>query len=88
MLEVVQLDALAVDMIRRAPQPAPLSQAKISRKARMLLILVAATVVSGAAGLLSHAAGKNVPDAVLTAGGAFAGAVGVLLALVHYAGPE
>ncbi|AGL20799.1 hypothetical protein [Actinoplanes sp. N902-109] len=58
------------------------------RRARILLILIVALFISGGAGMLAHAAGNNVPEAVLTAGGAFAGAVGVLLALVHYAGVE
>jgi hypothetical protein len=36
--------------------------------------------------VLSHAAGNNVPGAILTGGGAFAGALGLLLAVAHYAG--
>ncbi|MFD0522439.1 hypothetical protein [Paractinoplanes durhamensis] len=49
-----------------------------------MLILLAAGIVSGVAGLLSHAAGNNVPGSILTGGGAFAGTVGVLLAIAHY----
>jgi hypothetical protein len=48
-------------------------------------MLLVAGIVSGAAGVLSHAAGSNIPAAILTGGGAFAGAVVVLLAIVHYA---
>ncbi|MEV4283673.1 hypothetical protein [Actinoplanes xinjiangensis] len=59
----------------RRPAPQPMA---------VLFVLVAATVVSGIAGLLSHASGSNVPGAVLTAGGAFAGAVGLFLAIAHY----
>jgi hypothetical protein len=54
----------------------------------VILILILAAVVSGVAGLLSHAAGNNVPAAVLTAGGAFAGTACLLLAIAHYAGAE
>ncbi|MEV6847525.1 hypothetical protein [Actinoplanes sp. NPDC051411] len=44
-----------------------------------------AGLVSVLAGVLSHAAGNNVPGAVLTGGAAFAGTVGLLLAVAHYA---
>ncbi|MEU4238702.1 hypothetical protein [Actinoplanes sp. NPDC026619] len=54
----------------------------------MLLILLAAGAISGVAGFLSHAAGNNVPAAILTGGGAFAGTVGLLLAIAHYAGEK
>jgi hypothetical protein len=57
------------------------------RRPPITLLLVAATAVSGIAGLLSHAAENNVPGAILTGGGAFAGALGLLLAVAHYAGP-
>lgn len=57
----------------------------MTRWTRVLLILLAAAGVSVVAGLLSRAAGNNVPAAILTGGGAFAGAVGVLLAIAHYA---
>jgi hypothetical protein len=57
---------------------------KTPRRTKVLLILIAATAVSGVAGLLARAAGNNVPSAILTGGAAFAGAVGVLLAIAHY----
>ncbi|WP_433789216.1 hypothetical protein [Actinoplanes sp. CA-252034] len=49
------------------------------------LILLAACIIGGIAGLLAHAGGSNVPASILTGGGAFAGAVGLLLAIAHYA---
>jgi hypothetical protein len=48
-------------------------------------MLLCAGIIGGIAGLLSHAAGNNVPSAILTGGGAFAGTVVVLLAIAHYA---
>ncbi|MEV4703939.1 hypothetical protein [Actinoplanes sp. NPDC049316] len=51
------------------------------------MLLIAANI-SGIAGLLSHAAGNNIPAAILTGGGAFAGTVGLLLAIAHYAGAK
>jgi hypothetical protein len=49
------------------------------------MMLLAAGIVSGIAGLLSHASGSNVPASILTGGGAFAGTLGLLLAIAHYA---
>ncbi len=49
------------------------------------LILLAAAMVSAAAGLLSYAGGANVPTAILAAGGAYASTVALLLALAAYA---
>jgi hypothetical protein len=51
----------------------------------VMLMLLVACIVSGIAGLLSHAAGNNAPAAILTGGGAFAGALALLLAIAHYA---
>jgi hypothetical protein len=62
---------------RTGPTPKP-------RRTLVLHILPASVVTSGLAGWLSLAAGSNVPAAVLTGGGAFAGTVGVLLAVAHY----
>lgn len=45
-------------------------------------------MVSGGAGMLSHAAGNNVPGAILSGGAAFAGTVGLLLAIAHYTSEE
>ncbi|WP_162181499.1 hypothetical protein [Actinoplanes friuliensis] len=47
-----------------------------------------ACVVGVVAGLLSHAAGNNVPAAILTGGGAFAGTFGLLLTTAHYASAD
>jgi predicted branched-subunit amino acid permease len=51
-------------------------------------MLLASTFVGVVAGILSHAAGNNVPGAILTSGAAFAGTVGLLLALAHYTAAE
>jgi hypothetical protein len=48
-------------------------------------MVLTAGIVSGLAGVLSHAAGNNVPGAVLTGGAAFAGTIGLLLGVAHYA---
>jgi ABC-type uncharacterized transport system permease subunit len=69
-------------------RPTSRRHAGVSRWARVLLILITAGIVSGIAGLLSHEAGNNIPAAILTGGGAFAGTVGVLLAIAHYAGEK
>jgi hypothetical protein len=67
-------------------QPAgPPHQAGIQRWALVLIMVLVAAAISGVAGLLSHAAGNNIPAAILTGGGAFAGSLGVLLAIAHYA---
>lgn len=81
-------------MLDRAPQdphlltgpPASPSRPAVPRRAGVLLMLLAAAIISVVAGLLSHAAGDNIPAAVLTGGAAFAGTVGLLLAIAHYAG--
>jgi hypothetical protein len=57
----------------------------LPRWASVLIILLVAGIVSGIAGLLSHAAGNNIPAAILTGGGGFAGTVALLLAIAHYA---
>jgi len=56
-----------------------------SRWAWLLVMVLAAGIVSGLAGLLSHAAGSNLPGAVLTGGTAFAGTIGLLLGVAHWA---
>jgi hypothetical protein len=73
------------DMPASAERDVPAPRVSSTRRRWMTLMLVTATAVSGVAGLLSHAAGNNVPGAVLTAGAAFAGAFGLLLAVAHYA---
>jgi uncharacterized membrane protein YedE/YeeE len=59
-----------------------------SRWAWLLVMVLTAGIVSGLAGVLSHAAGNKVPGAVLTGGGAFAGTVGLLLGVAHYTRPQ
>jgi len=71
-------------MINRTSQ----RSSPLTRRLSVLLMLLTAGIISGVAGLLSHASGNNVPGAILTGGGAFAGTVGLLLAIVHYAGAE
>ena len=73
-------------MTDRGPRSAPEQVA--TRWRQMVLMVITATVVSGIAGLLAHAAGNNIPAAILTSGGAFAGALGLLLAMAHYAGTD
>lgn len=69
-----------------APYPAPTGAPRTPRWVWMLLILLAACLVGGVAGLLAHAAGSNVPGAILTGGGAFAGTVALLLGIAHFVG--
>lgn len=59
-----------------------------SRWAWLLAMVLAAGIVSGLAGLLSEAAGSNLPGAVLTGGAAFAGTIGLLLGVAHWARQE
>jgi hypothetical protein len=54
----------------------------------VVLMVATACIIGGVAGLLSHAAGNNVPAAILTSGGAFAGTIGLLLAIAHYASSD
>jgi hypothetical protein len=79
-------------MSDRAPQALPVEAEPPSAPARaatrwksMILMLVTATVISSAAGILALAAGSNIPGAILTSGGAFAAAFGLLLTVAHYA---
>jgi hypothetical protein len=55
------------------------------QRVRMLLVLFVAGIVGAIAGWLSHAAGNNLPSAVLAGGGAFAGTVGLLLTIARHA---
>jgi len=79
-------------MIDKGPQnpslltgpPSAPDRPRVPRWTWVLLMLLAACIVGGVAGLLSHAAGDNIPAAILTGGGAYAGTIGVLLALAHY----
>ncbi|GIF39171.1 hypothetical protein [Actinoplanes xinjiangensis] len=54
------------------------------QRTRLLLVLFVAGIAGVIAGWLSHASGTNLPAAVLTGGGAFAGAVGLLLAIARH----
>lgn len=56
-----------------------------TRWAWLLVMVLTAGIVSGLAGLLSRAAGSNLPGAVLTGGAAFAGTIGLLLGVAHWA---
>jgi hypothetical protein len=89
-------DLVVMVMINRLPQDrsfltgsvTPPAQPRVPRWIWVLLMLLAAAIISGIAGLLSHAAGNNVPAAILTGGGAFAGTFALLLAVAHYTGTE
>jgi hypothetical protein len=63
----------------------PASATGTSRAVWIALILLTAALVSTAAGFQAWAGGANVPTAILTGGAAFAGTVGLLLALAHIA---
>ena len=88
-----RLRPLVVTMIDRVPQtrsrriepPRLAPHNEVPRWTWILLIILFAAIIGGVAGLLSHAAGSNVPSAILTGGGAFAGTVGLSLAIAHYA---
>lgn len=69
----------------QTPHPSAPSPANIPRWIWLVVMMLAAGIAGGVAGLLSHAAGNNVPTAILTGGGAFAGTVGLLLAVAHFA---
>jgi hypothetical protein len=64
----------------------PTSPPSATRPLWLGLFLLTAAIVAGVAGLLAAAGGANLPSAILTAGGAFAGTIAVLLALAHFAG--
>lgn len=52
----------------------------------VVLMLLSAALVAVIAGLLAHAGGASVPNAILTGGAAFAGTIGLLLGLAHFLG--
>ena len=66
----------------------PSPSASTPRTMWILIFTLIAIIVGGTAGLLSHAGGTTVPGAILTGGGAFAGTLGLLLAVAHYATGE
>lgn len=68
--------------------PTSPNRPSVPRWASVLLMLLTAGIIGGIGGLLSHAAGDNIPTAILTGGGIFAGTVGLLLAIAHYASAE
>jgi hypothetical protein len=68
-----------------APIPTPAPAASTPRAVWIAIMLLTATLVAVAAGFLAYAGGARIPTAVLTGGGAFAGTVALLLALLTYA---
>ncbi|MET0419060.1 MAG: hypothetical protein ABW022_23855 [Actinoplanes sp.] len=48
------------------------------------LILLFATIVAAAAGVIDHLGGAGVPNAILVGGSAFAGTTLLLLAVAHF----
>ncbi|RZU53262.1 hypothetical protein EV385_5170 [Krasilnikovia cinnamomea] len=50
------------------------------------LVVLTAALIAETAGLIAYAGGAGISTAILTGGGAFAGAVAMLLALAHFAG--
>jgi hypothetical protein len=50
------------------------------------LVVISGVIVGASAGLLTHAAGAGVATSILTAGGAFAGAVLLFLAVLSFLG--
>ncbi|MFI5897658.1 hypothetical protein ACIA5D_46980 [Actinoplanes sp. NPDC051513] len=50
-----------------------------------MVIVLAAIIIGGVAGLLSWADDGSIPHAILTAGGGFAGSTALLLGIAHYA---
>lgn len=52
----------------------------------LLLMLLTAALVAMTATLLAHAGDADLPNAILTGGGAFAGTVALLLGLAHFLG--
>lgn len=70
---------------RAGQQP---SSAEMPRWAWIILIVLCAFIVGGGASLLAHANRASVPGSILTGGGAFAGTVALLLALVIFARGE
>ncbi len=72
-----------------SPAPAsPRPPAGIPRIGWILVFSLTAIIFGGTAGLLAHAGGALVPGAILTGGAAFAGTLGLLLAVAHYAGGD
>ena len=67
-----------------ATPPAATPPTSTPRWVWLMLILLAAALVAGVAGVLAHAGGATVPNAILTGGAAFAGTVLLLLALAHF----
>jgi hypothetical protein len=64
------------------PKPDPIGRLRILQ---VLVIVLTAVIVGGAAGLLSWADDADIPHAILTAGGGFAGTTALLLGMAHYA---
>ncbi len=88
LLTRIDYGTLVVAMASNSRKAPATDSGTTSRGVWLLVMLLAAGIVSGLAGVLSHAAGNNVPGSVLTGGGAFAGTVGLLLAIAHYTRPQ
>jgi hypothetical protein len=63
----------------------PPSTPTAPRSIWIALVLLAAAIVAVAAGLLAFASGAQLPTALLTGGGAFAGTTAILIALLNFA---
>ena len=64
--------------------PTPPAPSGTPRWVWLLVILLTATLVAMIAGLLAHAGGAGIPNAIRSGGAAFAGTVVLLLALAHF----
>jgi hypothetical protein len=73
------------DVSRHSSSTGRRQRAERPQRMRTLLVLLVAGIVGAIASWLSHAAGNNLPSAVLTGGGAFAGAVGLFLTITRHA---
>lgn len=60
------------------PPPAPMGTP------RWVWMLLTAALVAVGAGVLAHAGGTSVPDAIFKGGATLAGTVGLLLGIAHY----
>jgi hypothetical protein len=66
------------------PPTPPAGPAGTPRWVWMLLMLLTASLIGVGAGVLAHAGGADVPDAIFKGGAAFAGTTLLLIAIAHY----